>query len=493
MKKWPRHPVIYEINTWIWLQEMGRKYGCQMTLDSVPAVEWDAVTWPGIDAVWLMGVWERSAAGLGVALKNERLVEEFFKALPDLSFEEVIGSAYCVRNYSVDIRLGGPEGLTAARGELRKRGVRLILDFVPNHLAIDHLWVTEHPEYFIHGDLEDAARDPVSFTEVNGEVFACGRDPFFPAWQDVLQINAFHPKLRQALIETARNIARQCDGMRCDMAMLVLNSVFRNTWGDRAGPQPVDEFWTQVIQGVRRKHPGVLFIAEAYWDLEWELQQQGFDFCYDKRLYDRLVHDGPESVRMHLLADLSYQERLLRFIENHDEPRAAAVFQQGRIRAAAVASSTLPGARLFHEGQFEGRNVRIPVFLTRRPEERIDPELHHFYRHLIDALRFEALKNGQWELCDRSGWPDNPTCSNLVAWCWRKADERLCIVVNLSGTRSQALVRIPWNDIRDRQCVLEDAFTGETFDRDGNIMLDPGLFVDLDAWAFHFLRLVKSR
>ena len=101
--------------------------------------------------------------------------------------------------------------------------------------------------------------------------------------------------------------------------------------------------------------------------MEWTLQQQGFDYCYDKRLYDRLAHEAAESVRGHLQADAAYQERLLRFIENHDEPRAAATFEPAQARAAAVAMSTLQGARLYHDGQLEGRRTHIPVFLGRGP------------------------------------------------------------------------------------------------------------------------------
>ena len=119
-----------------------------------------------------------------------------------------------------------------------QRGLRLILDFVPNHVAPDHPWVSDHPEYFIQGSAEDARSDPASFIEFGGKVFACGRDPYFPAWPDVLQLNAFHPGLRQAVIETISEIAEQCDGIRCDMAMLMLNDIFERTWGGRADPNP---------------------------------------------------------------------------------------------------------------------------------------------------------------------------------------------------------------------------------------------------------------
>ena len=159
------------------------------------------------------------------------------------------------------------------------------------------------------------------------------------------------------MIETISKIADQCDGIRCDMAMLLLNNILERTWGARAGEKPANDYWTTVIPAVKGKHREFKFIAEAYWDLEWELQQQGFGFCYDKKLYDRMEHADPEGVRQHLLADLSYQQKMVRFIENHDEPRAAATFSPGKGRAAAVAILTLMGAKLLHEGQFEGRKV----------------------------------------------------------------------------------------------------------------------------------------
>ena len=258
-------------------------------------------------------------------------MDDFRRALPDFRPEDNVGSPYCVRRYVVDQHLGGPEGLALARKELAQRGMRLLLDFVPNHVAPDHPWVTEHPEYFIQGNADDAKNDPASYIVAGGKNrLACGRIPYFPAWPDVLQLNAFQPGLRQAVIETLSSIAAQCDGVRCDMAMLLLNAIFERTWGGRAGRRPATEYWGDVIPAIKKAHPDFIFIAEAYWDLEWELQQQGFDFCYDKRLYDRLEHDNAESVRLHLCADLAYQEKLFRFIENHDEPRAAATFSPRR-------------------------------------------------------------------------------------------------------------------------------------------------------------------
>jgi hypothetical protein len=488
MEAWPKYPIIYEINTWIWLQELSQKYKGPVTLAAVPEEEWDSIANLRVDAVWLMGVWERSPAGIRIAMQNQGLLADFCRVLSDFSEKDNVGSAYCVRGYVVDEHLGGPKGLAVARSMLAKRGIHLILDFVPNHLATDHPWVDEHPEYFIQGNADDLRREPGSFAAVGGKVFACGRDPYFPAWQDVLQLNAFHPGMRRAAIETVSGIAGQCDGVRCDMAMLLMNNIFERTWGRRAGARPSGEYWPEVIQAIRKENPHFMFMAEAYWDLEWELQQQGFNFCYDKRLYDRLVHENAESVRLHLCADLAYQHRLLRFIENHDEPRAAATFSPQKERVAAVTIATIPGARLFHEGQFEGRMVRLPVFLGRRPFEPVDSDLQSFYRRLLKAVNTECLRDGEWRLCERSGWPNNQSYLNLIAWCWHKSGERYLMVVNLSDRAAQARVRLPWEELKGRSWRLIDLFTGAVYGRNGEEMCDPGLYVDLPAWEFHFFK-----
>lgn len=488
MKPWPKNPLLYEINTWVWLGELSRKAGRTLTLATVPVEEWERLAAWGFDAVWLMGIWERSPAGLAIANHNENLLAEFRRALPDFRTADNVGSPYCVRRYVVDEHLGGPSGLAAARQALAARGVGLILDFVPNHVAPDHPWVTEHPEYFIRGNREDLRHEPQSFVEMEGQVFACGRDPFFPPWPDVLQLNAFAPGLRQAAIGTLRDIAGQCDGVRCDMAMLMIDSVFERTWGTRAGAKLAADFWREIIPAIRAGHPDLKFLAEAYWSLEWDLQQQGFDFCYDKRLYDRLTSSPAEIVRQHLGSDLAFQEKLIRFIENHDEPRAAAVFPPDKARAAAVAFLTLPGARLIHEGQIEGRKVRLPIFLGRCPAEKLDAELEEFHRRLLQAVGAMVFRDGQWSLCERTGWPDNPSTGRLLAWCWQHENERRLIVVNLSGSPAQASLHLPWDELRRKRWRLRDELTGDAFERGGDEMRDSGLYVDLPPWHCHFLR-----
>ncbi|GAA3865574.1 hypothetical protein GCM10022243_34620 [Saccharothrix violaceirubra] len=470
MSGWPDRPVIHQINTAVWLDSLSRQERRVVTLGDVPESTWDALCGPGLDAVWLMGVWERSPLGL------------------ELSGRPIgpgaVGSPYCVRRYVVDAAFGGPDGLAAARETLARRGVKLVLDHVPNHVAPDHPWVAERPELFVRGTPADLAEAPSEWLETPGGVLARGRDPYFPPWPDVVQLDAFSPDLRAATAETLTTIADQCDGIRCDMAMLPTNGVFARTWHGRTGPAPAAEFWPSILDTVRARQPGTVFIAEAYWDMEWTLQHQGFDFCYDKRLYDRLIGLNPGAVRDHLDADPDYQARLLRFLENHDEPRAASRLPVDAERAAAVVVATLPGATLWHEGQYEGRRAQAPLFDRRLPDEQVDVGLAAWHR----ALRAIAaqVRTGTWEQLEPECWPDNHSGRELLAWTWSPpVGDRHLVVVNLSPGPAQARLRLPWRHLAGRTHRLADLLSGTAFDREGDELAEQGLYVALEPWGHH--------
>ncbi len=489
--RWTARPTVYEINTAVWLERLRRGGESPVTLATVPAGVWDALAALPVDAVWLMGVWQRSPAGLQIAMNNPDVVAGNRAALPDLREGDVLGSPYCVRDYVVDDRFGGRDALAHARAQLAERGLALILDYVPNHVAPDHPWLSSRPDCFVHGSEEDLAAHPEAFLRTPGGIVANGRDPYFPPWPDVVQLNAYSPALREAVAGTLISIGEQCDGVRCDMAMLMTNEVFGRTWNPparpSAGPAPDDDYWPALIGRVKARHPDLLFIAEAYWDMEWTLQQQGFDLCYDKRLYDRLAHERAEAVRGHLQADPAYQEGLIRFIENHDEPRAAATFGAPQARAAAVVMSTLRGARLYHDGQLDGHRIHIPVFLGRGPDEPPDEGLRAFYGQLMRAVADSGLRDGDWRLCECTGWPDNDSHLHFVAWCWSSDGRLHLVVVNLSDEPAEARVHLPLDRLGRRSWELSDRLSAETFERSGDELAGEGLYVALEAWGFHFL------
>src|ERR1051325_556035 len=342
MPAWPPHPTVYEINTWVWLNALSRARRQAIDLANVPDDELARIADHRFDAVWLMGVWQRSVGARAVSRSVPGLLDEYRRALPDYTIDDVVGSPYAVAQYRVDPALGGDEGLALLRQRLARLGLRLILDFVPNHLAIDHRWITEAPQRLLQGDEHAIASAPQNWFRRDNRIFAYGRDPYFDGWSDTVQIDYRRADSRSAMRETLMAVAERADGARCDMAMLEIHDIFLRTWGG-AFDEPGAEFWPEAIAFVKKRHPDFLTMAEVYWDLEWMLQQQGFDYTYDKRLYDRLVHGDAGSARGHLRGDFAFQRRLVRFIENHDEPRAMASLGLARGRAAAVATLTLPG------------------------------------------------------------------------------------------------------------------------------------------------------
>src|SRR5690348_13764704 len=414
-----RHPSLYQINTRARLSERAAALGRPATLDDIADAELDELAEQGFDWVWFLGVWQTGAAGREVSLANAEWRREFRHILPDLAEDDICGSCFAVSSYTVHPDFGGTTALDRLRRRINHRGLRLLLDFVPNHTAPDHRWVSESPQFYVGGTEGELARAPQNYRRVETRqgplILAYGRDPYFPGWPDTLQLNYGHPQLQAAMRTELATVARLCDGVRCDMAMLVLPEVFTRTWGIAAAP-----FWPAAIQQVRRDLPEFLFMAEVYWDLEWTLQQQGFDYTYDKRLYDRLRDHAARPVRDHLRADPDFQRKSARFLENHDEPRAAATFSDDVHRAAAVTTFLVPGLRFFHQGQFEGRKIRIPVHLRRGPEERPNRVICEFYALLTKCLQFPAARDGDWLLLECTpAWPGNGTNDGFLAFTCR--------------------------------------------------------------------------
>ncbi len=477
------YPLLYQINTRVWLTELSRKLGRPATLDDVPDAELDRLAEMGFDWIWLLSVWQTGLAAQQVSRTNPEWRREFQETLPDLREADIFGSGFAITGYTVHQNLGGDAALQRLRQRLRSRGLRLMLDFVPNHMGLDHPWVEEHPEHFITGTELDLAQAPRNFTWVkrNGGdlLLAFGRDPYFAGWPDTLQLNYANPATQEAMIGELERIAGQCDGVRCDMAMLVLPEVFERTWGRRA-----PFFWPTATERVRRRVPGFLFMAEVYWELEWTLQQQGFDYAYDKRLYDRLREQHARPVREHFHAGLDYQNKLARFLENHDEPRAASTFSPEIHQAAAVITFLSPGLRFVHQGQFDGRTKRISPHLGRAPDEPVDPSIRQFYDNLLTIMRQPAMRDGQWQLLECApAWDGNWTNDCFVAFARQRADtERIVVAVNFAPNQSQARLRLPFPGLGGKSWLLHDQISSSSYERDGNELESQGLFVDLLPW-----------
>jgi Alpha amylase, catalytic domain len=497
----PMNPVIYEVFTRQWLAQLSAQHDRAITLATVPDEELQRLVALGVTHLWLMGVWPTGPLARQQALSHPQLHREYDQALPGWTDADVRGSPYAIAAYTIDEALGGDAGLAALRDRLRAVRVGVVLDFIPNHLGLDHDWARRHPERFVAADAAPLGEPPAiaGFAVDTEHRLAHGKDPYFPAWTDTLQLDYRRADTQRAMAEQLLAIAERCDGVRCDMAMLVLNEIFARTWS--AAPLPVDverasgEFWAAASAAVHAAHPGFLLIAEAYWDLEHRLCALGFDFAYDKKLYDRVVHDQLWQVQAHVLGLGSEGSRRVHFIENHDEPRAAAVLPPALHRAAAALILALPGAVLLHDGQLDGLRRFARVQLGRRAEEPHDEAVRHSYAELLAAFADSAVGRGAAALLTpRSAWHGNGSCAAFVIVQWQRADDPAAFdlaVINLAAERAQCRVALTAAGLAGGTWQLRDRLGQERWQRDGDELAGAGLFLDVaghTAQLFAFSR-----
>ena len=509
-------PLLYEVNTRCWLRALSERSGTAVTLANVPDSELAIWQELGFTHIWLMGVWTTGPRARAEALKSPELRRAYDEVLPGWTEADVAGSPYGIGDYQVPPVLGGELGLRELREKLWRRGLKLVLDFVPNHVGLDHHWVSQRPELFV----QSPAAAPGTFAQqIGAEVrwLAHGKDPYFAPWSDTVQLDYRCAATRGAMTQLLEAIARRCDGVRCDMAMLVLSDVFAKTWekfpisnvGQASPPAgladprhndgpnshltnperlatglPHGEFWSSAISTIRQDHPGFVFLAEAYWGLEPRLQELGFDYTYDKALYDSLVVRETGGAQRHLLGmNAEAVAGSAHFLENHDEPRVASILSPAEHRAAALIILGLPGMRFVYEGQLTGARRKIPVQLARRSEEPGQAEITNFYNQLLATLRGSAVGQGRGELlAPRAAWSGNPTAQNFVIVQWQSRTPGFEVVaVNLAPHRSQCYAPLTVQHLATHNWAMKDLLGQELYKRSGDDLQNQGLYLDLPA------------
>lgn len=478
------NPSLYQINTKVLLSSISKS----ATLDDIPNSFLDSLASQGFDWLWPLGVWTIGPSGREISRTNKDWHKEYRDCLRDFTEDDICGSPFAVCDYTVAPELGGDAALARLRERLEQRGIDLLLDFVPNHIGFDHVWVVERPDFLIQGTEADLKRDPGRWARArSGQVFALGRDPNYPGWPDTLQLNYFNPQLRNAVVGQLRSIATRCGGVRCDMAMLLEPEVFSETWGSTVNPSgQIPLFWPEAIQAVKRDNPRFMFLAEVYWNYEKKLQDHGFDYTYDKTLYDQLIHHQPQAVLGSLRAPREYQSRMARFLENHDEPRVASKLCDDEQRAAATIIGLAPGLRFFHHGQFKGSKVRVPVHLRRGPLEEPNQELVAFYQKLIPVVNSQIGKHGTWTLATScEAWSGNPTHNNFVSYLIEHDGEILLVAVNYAPYQGQCYVKLPHPLALTGPLLLQDTLSDASYVRDGGKLCSEGLYLDVPGFTSH--------
>lgn len=477
-------PLLYQMPARDWLARFDKGRGATArSFERITDTELDRIAAWGFDWLYLLGVWQTGQAGRRISLANAAWQPGYRRALSSFDESAVSGSPFAIAAYEVHGDFGGNEALASLRERLHSRGMRLMLDYVPNHVAIDHAWTVTHPERLMRGTDEDLQREPDNYLRVGKNVFAYGRDPYFPGWVDTVQLDYSNAETQAAMAGELSRIAGQCDGLRCDMAMLILPQIFERTWGKKAAP-----FWPDAIAKLRAANPDFTMMAEVYWGMEWELQQQGFDYAYDKTLYDRLLGEDAGPVRDHLRAPVEFQSRLARFLENHDEPRIAEELPWARHRAAALVAYSLPGLRFFHDGQLEGARRKPSVHLGLREREQADEQVLSFYRDLIPLLR--RYFTGDWRLVEASAaWEGNHSHRGLIAGEWRREGKlNAVVIVNFSGGEAQGYLHLDVQGLAET-ITFADPLTDDQYERPCRDVAERGLYVALPAWGAHLFRV----
>ncbi|HKQ85602.1 MAG TPA: alpha-amylase family glycosyl hydrolase [Candidatus Acidoferrales bacterium] len=481
-----RHPHLYEINTYAWLEALSAKLGRSIRLADVPDSEWDAIARMGFDVVWLMGLWQRSPISRKLGQQAQSHYAGYSEALPGWTPDDIVGSPYSVRQYEPDARIGSWSDVDLARKKLHDREMALFLDFVGNHTALDHPWLRDHPEYYVQGAKEDLEREPANFREIDsadGPVYvAYGKDPYFPAWDDVAQLNHFSPGMRVAQLAELKKIAAHCDGVRCDMAMLQLNAIFERIWRAHIGDAkaPAKEFWTEAKSAV----PDLIMLAEAYWGTEEQLIELGLDFVYDKGLYDSVRDERIGDIHWRISRPEAEQAHFARFLENHDEQRFANVFGDDRFKTVATLMGTLPGMRFYQQGEELGIKLRTPIELLRIADQPIDPARKQFFAKLLAATSDDVFHAGQWSSVQVTR-DNEPTEDNLFVCEWRSGKLWKVVVINLSSGPAQGRVHLNDGIDPDSAYNFNDQLDGVRYVRQGAEIAQQGLFVRRDAYQAH--------
>jgi hypothetical protein len=269
------------------------------------------------------------------------------------------------------------------------------------------------------------------------------------------------------------------------MAMLPVNDIFAFNWAcfPQEIPPPAIGFWARSIPIIKRANPNFIFMAEVYWGLEPLLQSYGFDYTYNKTVYD-LLRDGRyhDLQKMLLACPSSQLAASVHFLENHDEPRAVSLFPPEKHRAAALLILGLPGMRLLYEGELEGRKLSVPVQLARWPEELVNRDILKMYEELLDALQYSAVGQGNFNVLRPTGWPDNESAQSFVIIQWQKTPlEFDLIIVNLASHRSQCRVMLVVDKLGEHDWEMRDLLGPEVHRYSGADLHCHRLYLDLPA------------
>ena len=468
----------------------------------LPSEFFDELKSLGVDFLWLLGIFEPSQISREISISMKELHKKYSSSLLDWTEDDVIGSPYAITSYKISKQFGGEEIYIKFRDKIRKDfKLKVILDFVPNHFAIDSPVVQKHPEFFIQANEEQKNKKPDDFIVLNVKnkeyIFAHGREPYSPVWKDTVQVDYRSKSVRDFMIKELLKLSKKCDGLRCDMSMLLLSDVFLENWKDFKIPADyvptAKEFWFDAISKVKKENPEFVFIAEVYWHREDDLLALGFDYVYDKIIYEFLIDNRVDLINEYIKKNFSYQRNRFVFLENHDEQRSAHIFPDDKLMSAATLIYTLPAMKLIYDGQLEGREFHHAIQLRRLQNEEVNSHIKNFYKKLFYAIKKSSIAGYYFKLLKPiPAWEGNPAYLNFIIYLYE--DEKFnkdLVVINLSPYQSQCKVKIESYDLIDKKFLIKDRLSDEEYLRDGNEMFHQGLYLDLKPYQSQIFEFIK--
>ncbi|MCR4417053.1 MAG: alpha-amylase family glycosyl hydrolase [Ignavibacteria bacterium] len=496
------HKLVYQIDIReFFFRHKSKNSGIKNLLD-LPSEFFDEIKSLGVEFLWLLGIYEPSQASREISISMTELHKKYSTSLLDWKEDDVIGSPYAITSYKISKEFGGEEVYKKFREKIKKNyKLKTILDFVPNHLAIDSPVVQKHPEFFIQATEDKKNKCPEDYIKINimGKeyIFAHGREPYSPVWKDTLQLDYRSKSVREFMIKELLKLSKKCDGVRCDMSMLLLSDIFFDNWKDYPLPKDyvpaAQEFWYDAISKVKKENPDFVFIAEVYWHRENDLLELGFDFVYDKLIYELLIDNRVDLINEYIKKNFSYQKNRFLFLENHDEQRSAHIFSDEKLKAVATLIYTLPSMKLIYDGQLEGKEFHHAIQLRRLQNEEVNSELKNFYKKLFNAIKNSSIPKAYFKLLKPvAAWEGNPGFFNFIIYLYE--DEKFrkdLVVINLSPYQSQCKVKVDSYDLIGKKFLIKDRLSDEEYIRDGNEMFYNGLYLDVKPYQSQIFEFIK--
>jgi glycosidase len=474
-KDWMPRCILMAKNTYVWLEQLSRKYGRWIkNLNDIPDEELDILSQRGFTGLWLIGLWERSRA-------SQRIKQR-------MGDHDAVASAYSLYSYDIAEDLGGWGALENLRWRAWGRGIRLSADMVPNHMGIDSKWLIEHPDWFLtlpyspypnyQFQSEDLCDDErvgvyiedhyynhtdaaVVFKRVDhwtGDTRYVyhGNDGTSMPWNDTAQLDYSKPEVREAVIQTILHVARNFPIIRFDAAMTLAKKHIQRLWFPEPGAGGAipsrsehgmsqsefdgkipEEFWRELVDRVAAEVPDTLLLAEAFWLMEgYFVRTLGMHRVYNSAFMHMLRDEDNANYRQVIKNTIEFDPQILKryvnFMNNPDEKTAVEQFGNGdKYFGVCTLLATLPGLPMFGHGQIEGFHEKYGMeFRTPKWDEQIDEGLVRGHEWKIFPLlhRRRLFAESEHFLLYDFYTPEGYVNEDVFAYSNRYKDERGLII-----------------------------------------------------------------